>query len=156
MGLNSPPPALRTRGVGQEYGDGVVTAVDRGLRLEGPVAGLRVPQLGGMDGLARSEVIEPVHLGPPFPCVPPMTSTVPSGSSVALCWRRAKCMSSVFFHCGTVSLRSRISASLSGAFPLTDIQDLAVIIQYRRSIILKSVTDPGFWKGVQFPAPARV
>src|SRR2546422_10043753 len=57
------------------------------------------------------------ELSNPPPLLPPVTSTVPSGSSVPLCWRRANPIDAVFVHLGEDEFRSMVSAVLVGGSP---------------------------------------
>ncbi len=57
------------------------------------------------------------ELSNPPPLLPPVTSTVPSGSSVPLCWRRAFAIEPVFVHVGEDEFRLMISAVLVGGSP---------------------------------------
>ena len=50
----------------------------------------------------------------PGPLVPPVTSTLPSGSSVALRWRRANAMDPTSRQAGVAAFRSITSAALVG------------------------------------------
>src|SRR5262245_39447712 len=53
----------------------------------------------------------------PGPDVPPVTRTVPSGSSVALTWRRAMLMDATARHVGNGSFRLMTSAVAVGGSP---------------------------------------
>ena len=58
-----------------------------------------------------------LRLSKSFPWVPPVTSTVPSGRSVALCWRRRNFMGAATAQAGFAAFKSMISTMLVGAPP---------------------------------------
>ena len=62
---------------------------------------------------------------------PPVARTVPSGSTVRLCMRRANSMPSVLFQAGEAARRSMISAVLVAGLAAAGDQDLAIVVDDR-------------------------
>ena len=75
--------------------------------------------------------------------MPPVTRTVPSGSTVALCCRRAKFMGAVRFHCGLGSFQIDDLCEVCRQMcvkiqPATDIDNLSALVHHGRRVIAES------------------
>src|SRR5262245_454137 len=108
--------------------------------------GLHIESGGGdqISGVSTA----PVLLLNPAPLEPPVTRTVPSGSMVSVCWRRAKFIGRVVSQVGDPALRSMISQDVVGgsAPPATRIRPSAhcTALPYERftlSTWLRAVVD---------------
>src|SRR3954465_1174893 len=105
----SPLPPANTRP------SGISAAVEWYTRTTAALARvLHVPDWGSYSSSGNTAAVSSLN---PQLLVPPVASTVPSGSTVRLNWRRAKAMEPVAVQVGVPALRSITSADLWGTEP---------------------------------------